>query len=216
MGWWLMNPSTSAFMMEACGEARTGRMSPGEGFAELEGMGQHADGEADGDGAAATPRNFTFSCAAGVDPSQYPALRSVMVWPETESAVQTIPAMAITKNMPAVPETPKRSRTAEEMMMVSIVIPDTGLRAVVAMALAATDVKKKEKSSVMPRPTATTVQETGSWPKKAATAMAPMMIPRRMADHGHVAISASAAGRLLRDEKRGTRCRRIPRRLGAI
>ena len=33
-------------------------------------------------------------------------------------------------------------------MMVSIVIPETGLRAVVAMALAATEVKKNEKSSV--------------------------------------------------------------------
>ena len=39
-------------------------------------------------------------------------------------------------------------------MMVSMVIPETGLRAVVAMALAATEVKKNEKSSVSPRPTA--------------------------------------------------------------
>jgi hypothetical protein len=36
----------------------------------------------------------------------------------------------------------------EEMMMVSMVIPDTGLRAVVAMALAATEAKKNEKTSV--------------------------------------------------------------------
>ena len=38
------------------------------------------------------------------------------------------------------------------MMIVSIVMPETGLRAVVAMALAATDVKKNEKTSVRPRP----------------------------------------------------------------
>ncbi len=69
-----------------------------------------------------------------------------MVCPETESAVHTIPASAMTKNMPVVPETPKRSSTTEEMMMVSMVMPDTGLRAVVAMALAATEVKKNEKT----------------------------------------------------------------------
>ena len=72
--------------------------------------------------------------------------------PETESAVHTIPASAITKNMPVVPETPKRSSTMEEMMMVSMVIPDTGLRAVVAMALAATEVKKKENNSARATP----------------------------------------------------------------
>jgi len=38
------------------------------------------------------------------------------------------------------------------MMAVSMVMPDTGLRAVVAMALAATEVKKNEKSSVSSRP----------------------------------------------------------------
>src|ERR1017187_3749388 len=102
-----------------------------------------------------------------------------MVCPEMERAVQTIPAMAITKNIPVVPERPKRNNTVEEMMMVSIVIPETGLRAVVAMALAATEVKKNEKSSVNPKPTATTVQETGKYPKKAATPIAPNTTPRR-------------------------------------
>ena len=46
------------------------------------------------------------------------------------------------------PLTPNRSSTTDEMMIVSIVMPETGLRAVVAIALAATDVKKNEKSSV--------------------------------------------------------------------
>jgi hypothetical protein len=41
------------------------------GFAELKGARQQDDGQAHrGDGAAITPRNFTFSCAAGVEPSQ--------------------------------------------------------------------------------------------------------------------------------------------------
>ena len=34
------------------------------------------------------------------------------------------------------------------MMMVSMVMPETGLRAMVAMALAATEAKKKQKKSV--------------------------------------------------------------------
>src|ERR1017187_2746688 len=96
-----------------------------------------------------------------------------------DKAVHTIPAMAMTKNMPAVPDRPNRIRTAEEMMMVSMVIPDTGLRAVVAMALAATEVKKKENSSVSTRPTIKTVKETGKRPKKIATAIAPNTTPRR-------------------------------------
>ncbi len=77
--------------------------------------------------------------------------------PDTESAVQTIPAIAMTKNIPVRPETPNSSRTTEEMMIVSIVMPETGLRAVVAMALAATDVKKKEKTRVSARPTSVTI-----------------------------------------------------------
>ena len=94
-----------------------------------------------------------------------------MVCPEIDKAVHTIPAMAITKNIPAVPDRPNRNKTAEEMMMVNMVIPDTGLRAVVAMALAATEVKKKENRSVRTRPTVTTVKETGKCPKKIATAI---------------------------------------------
>ena len=70
----------------------------------------------------------------------------MIVWPDTDSAVQTMPAIAITKNMPDCPLTPNRSSTTDEMMTVSIVMPDTGLRAMVAMAFAATEVKKNEKT----------------------------------------------------------------------
>jgi len=91
-----------------------------------------------------------------------------------------MPAMAITKNMPAVPDTPKRNNTADDKMMVSMVMPETGLRAVVATALAATEVKKNEKSRTSRSPTPTTVHETGKLPRNAATAMALMMTPMRI------------------------------------
>ena len=80
--------------------------------------------------------------------------------PEAQRATQTMPARTITKNMPVVPESPNFSNTIAETMMVSNVMPLAGLLAVVAMALAATVVKKNEKSSVSARPTATTVHET--------------------------------------------------------
>ena len=156
MGWWLMKPSTSAFMIDACGDASTGRKSPGSASPNWNVRASITIVNPAATAAAMTPRNFTFSCAEGVEPSQYPVLRSVIVWPDTDNAVHTIAAITITKNMPLVPDTPNLSKTAQEMMMVSIVIPETGLRAVVAMALAATDVKKKEKTSVSTSPIPTT------------------------------------------------------------
>src|SRR6266567_4823843 len=107
-----------------------------------------------------------------------------MVWPDTERAVQTMPAIAITKNMPVVPERPKRSRTTEETMIVSMVIPETGLRAVVAMAFAATEVKKNEKTRVSARPTRTTSREAPRLPKKAPAARVETTTPVRIAVTG--------------------------------
>ena len=83
-----------------------------------------------------------------------------MNWPDTHRAVHTMPAMAITKNIPVSPERPKLNSTTAEMMMVSMVMPEAGLLAVVAMALAATEVKKNENTSVNTRPNANTVKET--------------------------------------------------------
>ena len=100
-----------------------------------------------------------------------------MVCPDTDSAVQTIPAMAMTKNIPVVPERPKRSSTTDEMMMVSMVMPETGLRAVVAMAFAATEVKKNEKKSVKSSPATSTIAVGRSVPKNTATPIAPMTTP---------------------------------------
>jgi len=107
-------------------------------------------------------------------------LRSVMVCPETERAVHTMPASAITKNMPVVPESPNRSRTTEEIMMVSMVIPDTGFRAVVAMALAAT--MRKEREHQRQREACEDHRgRTERFARKAATAMALAITPIRMA-----------------------------------
>ena len=56
-------------------------------------------------------------------------------------------------------------------MIVSMVMPETGLRAVVAMALAATEVKKKEKTRVSTRPTrTTTARRRRGCPGRSATA----------------------------------------------
>ena len=104
----------------------------------------------------------------------------MITWPETESAVQTMPAIAITKNIPVVPERPKRSITSDEMMIVSIVIPDTGLRAVVAMALAATEAKKKEKIRVSSRPTRAAISVPSRVLKKTPAPTAVRMTPIRM------------------------------------
>ena len=114
-------------------------------------------------------------------------------WPETESAVQTMPAIAMTKNMPVGPETPKRSSTTEETMMVSMVMPETGLRAVVAIALAATEVKKKENSSVSARPTRTTTTPWPSVEKKTPAASVETTTPTSMRHDADVAVGALLA-----------------------
>jgi len=62
-------------------------------------------------------------------------------------------------------------------MMVSIVIPDTGLRTVVAMALAATLVKKNEKTNASMTPIRTTMGSRERLPNITPTASA--LTPRR-------------------------------------
>ena len=50
-----------------------------------------------------------------------------MAWPETHSAVHTMPAIAMAKNIPVAPDRPKLSSTSDETMMVSIVMPEAGI-----------------------------------------------------------------------------------------
>ena len=66
------------------------------------------------------------------------------------------------------------------MMMVSIVMPEAGLLAVVAMALAATEVKKNENSSVSTRPNADHRPGDLKVPRRRATPIAPMTTPSKM------------------------------------
>ena len=64
--------------------------------------------------------------------------------PPTESAVQTTPPMSIAATIPALPLRPTATRTSEVMMRVMMVMPLTGLEPTIAMALAATVVKRNE------------------------------------------------------------------------
>ncbi len=64
--------------------------------------------------------------------------------------------------------------------MVSMVIPETGLRAVVAMALAATEVKKNEKAMVRRSPTSTTRREAPRLAKKTPAPSVDTRTPPRI------------------------------------
>ena len=98
-------------------------------------------------------------------------------------------------------------------MMVSMVMPETGLRAVVAMALAATEVKKKEKSSVSTRPT------DDDWPGDRELPEESSDGERAHDDAEEDRRSSAYRGRCVpartprRDGRLSARCRRIPPRL---
>ena len=63
--------------------------------------------------------------------------------PAIERAVHTTPPMMRAATMPAVPLRPTATITTEARMSVISVMPDTGLLPTMAMALAATVVKRK-------------------------------------------------------------------------
>ena len=88
------------------------------------------------------PRNFHVSCFFGVVPIQYPIFKSVIKPPAIERAVQTTPPMIRAETIPAVPFSPTATKMIEAKMSVIKVIPDTGLVPTIAMALAATVVKR--------------------------------------------------------------------------
>ncbi len=66
----LMKPSTSAFMIEACGEASTTRVSPGAASPNWNVWASATMTRPTTTEDTRTPKNFTRSCAAGVEPSQ--------------------------------------------------------------------------------------------------------------------------------------------------
>ena len=65
-----MKPSTSDFMIAACGAGSTTRGSPGAASPNWNARASITIVRPAASAATAMPRNFTFSCAAGVDPSQ--------------------------------------------------------------------------------------------------------------------------------------------------
>ena len=104
-----------------------------------------------------------------------------MVCPDTDSAVHTMPAIIMTKNMPVGPERPNCNSTTDDTMMVSMVMPETGLRAVVAMQSAATDVKKNEKKTTRISPATTTAGDVPRVANMMATPIALTTTPIRIA-----------------------------------
>ena len=73
--------------------------------------------------------------------------------PATESAVQTTPPIIKAATMPPVPLRPTATITTEARMRVISVIPDTGFEPTMAMALAATVVKRKAMTATRRMPT---------------------------------------------------------------
>ena len=73
-GCWLMKPCTSAFMIEACGAARIGRVSPAACSPNWKLTARITIASPTASADASTPRNFTFSSAAAQEPGKFLAV----------------------------------------------------------------------------------------------------------------------------------------------
>jgi len=136
--------------MEACGEGRTTRGSPGTASPNWNARASITMVRPTATDAASTPEfHFLLRRRRGTEPIAHFEIRDGLPGNRERGAHHA--GQPITKNMRWCLERPKRSSTIDEMMMVSIVMPETGLRRVVAMALAATLVKKKETPPPAPR-----------------------------------------------------------------
>ena len=89
------------------------------------------------------PRNFHVSCFAGVVPNQYPIFKSVMKLPAIDSAVHTTPPIISAASIPPGPFKPTVTITTLAKISVINVMPETGLLPTIAIAFAATVVKRK-------------------------------------------------------------------------
>ena len=99
--------------------------------------------------------------------------------PAVESAVHTTPPMTIAATMPALPFRPVTTSTRAVIIRVMMVIPLTGLVPTMAIALAATVVKRKEMTATISRPIRAchTVLTTPPSAKKANTASNEIAMP---------------------------------------
>ena len=100
-----------------------------------------------------------------------------------ESAVQTTPPMSIAATIPALPLRPTATRTSEVMMRVMMVMPLTGLEPTIAMALAATVVKRNDITATISRPISAcqTLLTTPPKAKKTKMARRAMTMPKMTA-----------------------------------
>ena len=100
--------------------------------------------------------------------------------PAVESAVQTTPPISSEATMPESPLRPQATSTSAVMMSVMMVMPLTGFVPTMAMALAATVVKRKEMTATMSRPTSAchTLFTTPPRAKKANTASSAITMPK--------------------------------------
>ena len=89
--------------------------------------------------------------------------------PAMESAVHTTPPIIMAAVMPLVPLNPALTSTSEVRMSVISVMPDTGLDPTMAMALAATVVKRNEmiKTSSSEMTVKSQLCNTPNWKKKS-------------------------------------------------
>ena len=102
--------------------------------------------------------------------------------PATERAVQTTPPMIRAAAMPALPFRPTATRIREAMINVMRVMPLTGFVPTIAIALAATVVKRNDMMPTISRPTIACqiLLTTPPKAKKANTAKSAMTIPNTM------------------------------------
>ena len=112
-------------------------------------------------------------------PIQYPIFRSVISAPATESAVQTTPPITRAATMPPLPFNPQAASTIAVMISVMMVMPLTGLVPTMAIALAATVVKRKAITATISSPTRAcqTVFTTPPKAKNAKTASSATEMP---------------------------------------
>ena len=97
------------------------------------------------------------------------------------SAVHTTPPMMRAATMPAVPLRPTATITTEARMSVMSVMPDTGLLPTMAMALAATVVKRKAMTATRATPTRAKSRLPSITPAQKNTKMAMMVAAEPMA-----------------------------------
>ena len=100
--------------------------------------------------------------------------------PAVERAVQTTPPIISAAVMPAVPFRPMLTSTSEARISVMRVIPETGLLPTMAMALAATVVKRNEMTKTISSATAVCPQlpRMPNWKKKKVVASAAINVVR--------------------------------------